>query len=330
MLVSEQTIVDLRRTALVEHPAAAAWRRVASEVGVPTRIVALQETQKSAVYRLDGTGPGGASLIAKRCRAATAAIERVIYEEVLPYLPVTTLRYYGLAEDDECCWIFLEEADGVPLSILLAEHLVAASRWLALVHTSAIDVAAAAHLPERGAAYYLAQLRAARERILRGLDNPALGASDRSVLEAVIAQCDRLESRWHRVEECCEESPRTLVHGDFRRKNVRVRRNDGRTEVVAIDWEMAGWGTPAVDLASARALPVNLIDVPTYCSIAQRSWPGINARSIQRLISIGWVFRRITAIGWDSLKVTTAWPQKAVASMRVYQAELAEAMRGPI
>jgi aminoglycoside phosphotransferase (APT) family kinase protein len=42
---------------------------------------------------------------------------------------------------------------------------------------------------------------------------------------------------------------RQLVHGDFGKRNVMVRRTDGRWKVVAIlDWEFALSGTPLVDL----------------------------------------------------------------------------------
>jgi hypothetical protein len=326
--VPKQTIAGVRQTDLAEHPAVGAWRKVVSGTGVPTSIMALQETEKSAVYRLEGVGFRGAPLIAKRCRPAIAAVERIVYEEVLPRLPMTALRYYGHAEEGESCWLFLEDAGGVPFSISLEEHRVLASRWLALMHTTAIGVAPVARLPARGADYYLMQLRSARQRILCGLENPALGSDDRNVLEAVVAQCGILESRWSRVEECCELISRTLVHGDFRPKNVRVRAGNARSDLVAIDWETAGWGTPAADLASARAFPISLIDIATYYSIARESWPALDVRSILRLISVGWIFRRLAAISWDSLSVTSRWPQKAVASMRVYQAELAHAIGG--
>jgi hypothetical protein len=324
--VREETIVDGRGRALQEHPAVGAWQRVVPRAGVPTSIAILQEKEKSAVYRLGGMDCGGVSLIAKRCRADTAVIERVIYEEVLPHLPVARLRYYGCVEDGQSSWLFLEDAGGVPFSIGLAEHRVMASRWLALMHTSAMR-AAADRLPDRGAAYYLVQLRSARETIQRGFHNPKLDSGDRKVLDAVVIQCDILESRWHRLEESSAEVPRTLVHGDFRPKNVRIRTGNEGTDLVALDWETAGWGTPAVDLASARARPINLIDIATYYSIARESWPTLDVRSILRLISVGWIFRRLAAISWDCLNLTSPWPQKAVASMRVYQAELAHAMR---
>jgi len=325
--VPDLMMAGVRPTDRMEHAAIGAWKKVAGP-SVPTNIAIVQETQKSRVYRLERAGSDGVPVIAKSCGAATAAIERVIYEKVLPQLPVTTLRYYGHVDEGESCWLFLEEAGGVRFSVRLEEHRVIASRWLALMHTAATGVAAASRLPGRGTDYYLPQLRSARQGILHSRQNPKLSSSDRTVLEAVVAQCDVLESAWRRVDEYCEEIPHTLVHGDFRPKNARIRNCGDRTDLVTIDWETAGWGTPAVDLASARALPVNLIDVPTYCSIARGSWPGLDVRSILRLISVGWIFRRLAAISWESVKVASAWPQKGVASMRVYQAELADAIRG--
>src|SRR6266511_5603257 len=96
------------------HPALKAWRGLRGARVGPERIeiVTLKQSKiDSAVYRLAGAGPGGAAVIAKWCRHATGLLEHTIYEEVLPHLPFTALRSYGLVEGEggRSCWLFLED-----------------------------------------------------------------------------------------------------------------------------------------------------------------------------------------------------------------------------
>jgi hypothetical protein len=65
----------------------------------------LQEVRKgnsqSCVYRLGGVGRRGASVFAKRCTARYAHVERSIYQEILPHLPISNLTLYGCVEQPE-------------------------------------------------------------------------------------------------------------------------------------------------------------------------------------------------------------------------------------
>ena len=169
--------------------------------------------KKGVVYRLKGVGPGGSDIIAKWSSPERLLKERIIYEEVLPALPVSTVRYYGFIEetDDRCCWLFLESADGEEYSPLVNDHRTLAAQWLSLFHTSAAHIATAARLPDRGPGHYLEQLRSACETIQRNLTNPALTAETRAMLETVVRQLEVVASRWGQVEELCECAPRTLI-----------------------------------------------------------------------------------------------------------------------
>src|SRR4051794_21792084 len=88
---------------LSEQPAVKAWRALRPGRGDPERVDLLRgrhtKAWKRTVYRLAGAGPGGAAVIAKRCRTEVAVLERTIYEEVLPHLPAPALRYYGFVEE---------------------------------------------------------------------------------------------------------------------------------------------------------------------------------------------------------------------------------------
>src|SRR5205814_4697301 len=120
------------------------------------------------------------------------------------------------------------------------------------MHTTAERLTTTFHLHDRGPDYYLELLRSARRAILRNLTNPALDTDDIAVLKAIVSQCDSLGAGWHELEKCCESMPTTLVHGDFRRKNVYVRTDQAGTALFPIDWATAGWGVPAADLAPSR------------------------------------------------------------------------------
>src|SRR5262249_55908333 len=148
-------------------------------------------------------------------------------------------------------WLFVEDVGDRRLSDSSAEAQVLAARWLARLHASAGDLAAARRLPDIGTARYLAALRGARAGGRGHPGDRAPTAAQRAIPAALLDELDRLESRWPEVELACEGLPRTMVHGDFRPKNVRVRGRDANATLFALDWEMAGWGVPAADLAAA-------------------------------------------------------------------------------
>ena len=77
---------------LAWHPAAQAWSALRGETVNPDVIEVLRGGSESATYRLTGAGPVGEAVVAQRCTAARAAVERTIHERVLPHVPVTTPR----------------------------------------------------------------------------------------------------------------------------------------------------------------------------------------------------------------------------------------------
>jgi hypothetical protein len=314
---------------LLHHPAVVAWRELRPEGLTPRCVEIVRERENGAVYRLDGVGYEESGVIAKRCRLSTASIEHTVYDEILPRLPFTTLRYYGFVqEDDELAWLFLEDVGRVRFSRLVAEQRTLVGRWLALMHTFARSVGASAGLPERGQRHYLAHLRAARCNIRQNLANPAVSGRDVDLLWSVIALCDDLELRWSALEECFEGAPATLVHGDFRPKNVHLRPTDSGAGAFVLDWETAGWGPPAVDLAPARGpSSARDVDIETYVSIAQESWANSDSQMIRRLVAAGTIFRRLAAMDWASLDLAFDDVSLPVARLRVYRSELLEAIR---
>jgi len=329
--IAGPTAVRERQATLMSHPAVHAWRQLYPH-SEPRRIAPLRVRQrKNKVYRLEGAGWAGTAVIAKRSRKADALIERTVYEEILPRLTVPSLRYYGSLEDPdaEYCWLFLEEATGAKYSKLLAAERAQVARWLALLHTSAAEAAAKAGLPDGGPGRYREFLRSAREGILQHLDNPVLDPDDIAFLDAMLARLTELDGHWNRLEEICDGVPQTLVHGDLNGKNLRLRPTSADATVLVFDWEDAGWGVPAVDLAQ-QAVPSSGLsanpDIPTYCSTVRESWPDTSPEAVQRLASCGTVFRVLAALYWESFNIATEWASKSVSNIRLFDAELDHAL----
>src|SRR5437763_15252337 len=74
-----------------------AWKLVQPDGCDLDGVELLKEGKATAAYRLLRAGADGSHVIAKRCRRAAAAVERKVYERVLPRLSLPTLQYYGCA-----------------------------------------------------------------------------------------------------------------------------------------------------------------------------------------------------------------------------------------
>jgi hypothetical protein len=329
--MSKQVVVEVPREQVPEHPAVRAWARLQPGYAEPAALWSLKATRKSQVYRLAGAGPGGAAVIAKSGRDDTAGYEHLLYERVLARLPVTTLSSYGYvpSEDGKGSWLFLEDARGEEYSPGCDDHRELAARWLAEMHIAAQDRGLCALLPDRGERHYRQQLQSARATIHSNFSNPALARHDRTTLENLLEQLEEVESRWVRVVDFCRELPCTLVHGDFVGKNLRVR-CDARHTLLVFDWEMAGWGVPAADLApyclEESDCPANP-DVALYWAAVRNSWPALGPQGCGRLVYLGRLFRYLAAIQWASPWLEYAWVERPMRCLRDYAVGLTQAIQ---
>src|SRR5207244_11271110 len=93
------------------------------------------------------------------------------------------------------------------------------------------------------------------------------------------------------------------AHGDLARRNTRFRVNADNRGLVVFDWEMAGRGVPAPDLASSliRKYPACLA---TYFSSIRQAWPTLNFEDILRMADVGRILRIIAALDWASLSLS--------------------------
>lgn len=320
-----------RRSNLKRHPAVHAWCQL-YPYAEPSGITPLRvRRKKNMVYRLEGAGPSGLAVIAKRCPKAVAEVERAVYSDILPRLAVPSLRHHGSIEEPESeyAWVFMEEATGIDYSNLLTEHRAHAARWLGLVHSASADADARGQLPDAGANRYLDLLRAARDLMGQHLDNPVLSPDDVVFIQGVQACLQDLEAHWNWVEETCAGVPQTLVHGDFNGKNIRLRSVNGDTSLIIFDWETAGWGVPAVDLAQVT-VPFGRLsanpDIPTYWSAVRERWPQASLETCWRLAYCGTVLRTLAALSWDAQNLAYDWAHAFVGGMQSYAADLDAAL----
>jgi aminoglycoside phosphotransferase (APT) family kinase protein len=316
-----------------EHRAVAAWRALGTDRRVPSAVETVRAKKPTGrcVYRLLDATDEGDSVIAKRYRSAVHDIDRAFYQEVLPLLPVSTPRFYGEVDDgDGYVWIFLEDAGRQRFSPRDPEHRVLAARWLGTMHTAAPELPFRDRLPERGLQQYRHHLEEGRRLILDNLDNPALRPDETALLGSIVGLCDTVERRWEELEESCAAAPATLVHGDFRPRNVFVREAPGTREgqrLLVIDWEMAGWGVSAADLAPKRGQPQ--VDLDTYCHVVREHWPEFDLRFARRLMWAGLIIRRLAAIEWAAMSLRFPQPEALedpIARLRIYHEELSRAL----
>jgi len=284
---------------LVDRRLLNAWHEAGHGHLRPTRIEVLKRKGKSTVYRLHGTDGGRSTLIAKRCRAATAGLERLIHEEVLARLPVRTLRCHGCSPepDGEHAWLFLEDAGSDLYSPMNASDRALAGRWLGMTHALSLTDAERALLPDRGPSYYLSLLRLSRASLLARASSPDLNRAEARLLKRLVLDLDRAEARWPLVEAIARDWPGALVHGDFAAKNLRVR--PAATPVLLVlDWEMAGWGLPAADLAQSLGKCASP-DLENYRSSLGRATAAPGPGELRRLAEVGALLRLVHKISWE-------------------------------
>jgi hypothetical protein len=316
---------------LHEHRAVKAWRKLQPAWFETDRIEILKLKTKSAVYRLSGVGPDGSAIIAKRCRTATAVVEQAIYDQFLTRLPLPALRCHGLVKEpeSESCWLFVEDAGQQAYSPALEEHRALAGRWLGSVHRVSVSATLQALLPDRGPAHYLKLLRSARAVMLTLVASPVLTAHEVALLRTVIMRYRAIEARWDELEQFCGACPRTLVHGDFVIKNLRFQEGARAPALLVYDWEMAGWGVPATDLAQSLGRCASP-DLEAYRSALRQNGSQTELGVLRRLANYGNLLRLVDKIFWDTVGIggeTRDFLLRPILALKNYEPQLATALR---
>jgi ATP-binding cassette, subfamily B, bacterial len=304
----------------VNHPVVRAWRTVAPAGTRVDRLDCLRAKERVQTYRL-ALSNGTTSVIAKRGRSERLLVERTIYENVLPRLPLAGLHYFGFVgdEDEEFAWLFIEDAGDDPCSV--AQHPALAARWLGTLHGAAAELDLAPSLPERGPEHYLEHLRAGRKTILDNVNNPVLRSDDRDMLRALVSTCELIESTWSGVEAICSDLPRTLIHGDLATKNLRLWRDEAGPAIVAFDWEWSGWGVPAADVFQF-SVHATREDLSCYCSTISEYVGSLDHDELQALLLVGNGFRLLASVDWASTDLPYPRPEAGVETLYLYEQPL--------
>jgi hypothetical protein len=317
------------------HPAVLAWCQLAGGCAAPERVVVLKRKAKGAVYRLVGVGLDGTDVIAKRCRRDKGVVERLVYQELYPQLPVPTLHFHGSVEeqDGEFWWLFLEDVGDEPYRPDLSQHRTLAGRWFGLANGIALELDLQSQLPDRGPDLYEGFLRDVCEALPARAADPSLDAAGRADLAEIVAMCERVARHWDRVEAFCADIPRTLVHGDCLRKNVHVRSTAAGPSLVPFDWGGAGWGLVATDLGQL-ALPYRGPrpqdpDLAAYLAEVEGRWPGLDRETVEQLANLGQMFWCLKVLSREIPAFDYEWSttEATLANFRCYARALADAMR---
>jgi len=229
--------------------------------------------------------------------------------------------------DGQSWWLFLEEATGEMYSPLNPEHRALAARWLAAVHRLGCDPDLKRRLPDQGPEQHLQMLRSCRAKVREYLDNPSLPPDGPAVLQTVVDQCDVLEARWTELEAICQV-PRTVIHGDFVSKNLRVRPSAEGPQLLVFDWEYAGRGVPNTDLAQFTGHTASP-DLVVYRRCLESRTITDDAQ-VQLLADCGKLFRIVDIMHWAALSLVQGPPAfllGRVCELSVYSQRMACALR---
>jgi hypothetical protein len=290
------------------------WRALTQGGVAPLHVTKLKRGQ---VYRLHGVGTGGGNVVAKRRRTEALVTERVVYQQLLRSLPLPSLRCYGLVEDHDGVngWLFMEDAGDDRCG---ADDRVGLMEWLGHLHTLASRATRPPALDDRGADHYLSHLRSGRSRIQENVGAPHVLDSDSEVLRRTLEMLNALEDRWQELRSICWPFPPTLVHGDLSENNVRLRRSPSGVQLFAVDWETAGWGSPAPDLGALRhTCGLDGVDLDVYFSTVRGEWK-CSRSDIALLAAAGLLFRMVAAIDWASYSLPYPLARKPIRHLQSY------------
>ncbi len=246
----------------------------------------LKESAKSAVYRLTGNG-----VVLKRRQTS---------------LPIAGLQYHGVwpADDRRFTWLSLEDSGGQQFSPDNERHRLLVSRYVAALHVSSGNLAGDG-LPDPNPAHYLG-VHSARESLLQH------AGPDREMLNAIVRESDRIEADWDGIGQCGQALPDAVVHCDLRPKNFHIR---GNNDVFLLDWEYAGWGSPATDVA--------FLGARDYWDCISDRAPAPTLERIFRVQKAGEIFQWLSAVSWASMSLQDD-SAKAMGRMRSYAGNCTE------
>jgi Arc/MetJ-type ribon-helix-helix transcriptional regulator len=181
-------------------------------------------------------GPAGLSAEAAATKPAHTldpGREIAVYRDLLSPAALSTPRFHGAAVDlrEERWWLFLERVEGEVLTdVGELEVWCEAAAWAAGLNQAVSGDADV--LLHRDTGWHEGWIEAA----IAALGDDELAARLRANRSPLVERLDAL--------------PRAFVHGELYPANVLVVRGKGRARIAPVDWELAGTGPYALDLAA--------------------------------------------------------------------------------
>jgi hypothetical protein len=243
-----------------------------------------------------GAGLSATAAAIKPSRALDPRREIAVYRSLLQGSGVSAPRFYGATEDDGSgrAWLFLERVPGEVLAdVGEPQAWQAAARWAARLG-GAIPVqrgsASVGLLLDRDRDWHEHWIAAAAGACEAG----GRGELAARLRRSAVPLLDRLQGL-----------PRAFVHGELHASNVIVlRRGSEEAQVKPVDWEMAGTGPFALDLA---ALVTGWSDAErrAMCEAFREALPGepvgaISAGDLLEAVSLCELALALQWLGWAS------------------------------
>ena len=128
--------------------------------------------------------------------------------------------------------------------------------------------------------------------------------------------------------DLCARAPRSVVHGDFVTRNLRVRSADHEHRLLAVDWETAGWGCPVSDLAQSPdpdSRSWARVDMDEYWSVVRGRWNDVDHATVLEWAVCATVVRCVSVVAWDAPLLLSDWPTDRIVNMAYYDDWLARA-----
>lgn len=314
---------------LNQHPAAQAWSRFEGRPVTPDAIFVLKQKKninkgKSAVYRLEGVGPRGRSVVAKRCRRTTGEYELRIYQYLAAVLSLKTIECFGYIEDSdsEVSWLFLADGGSTRYDPDNAHHRALTARYLAQLHTLPLDDELRKHLADRGPDHYLRSLQRSCALISETIQvQTDMDGQTRKIAQTQIDRLRRIEEQWDLISAPSSDLPNVLVHSDLASKNMLVYHGQGSAHLSVVDWEMAGLGLAGIDLATSDVAESHELEV--YLAQVNRKRVIAYPKQSDWLVWFGKLCRTLAGSWWASQSF--CWkPERYALDFISYQRKLDE------
>lgn len=267
------------------------WLQTGAHRNQPKSIEILEKSKKSEIYRLIDAGKNHHSIIAKRGQLCSLITERIVYEKILPQIPLPSLQFLGFMEEPcgEYGWLFIEDAGNLRTSREAIEERMAISKWLGIFHSTSARIPMVDNIPHIGPDQYLQRIVLMRNIVVSKLNNVSPYTKDHGILAGFIQQCNYLEEHWSRIDNYCSKMPSTLTHGDLADENIAVRYESADMQILVLDWEKAGYGTITPDLAYMA-----YSDLDIYRDTSNKDWLHITNTELKQLYWYGKIFQIFT------------------------------------